>query len=170
MKSVLTNKVLIFIIVILLLANIFILAFFLGKKDPEKRSHNQRPPVAVLLEKDLGFSASQMDAYEKMRQQHRQVTRPLFEDIRLTKVKFYKLLSDADAPETVVDSLATLIGEKQKALDLRAFRNFKEIRSLCNDSQRPVYDSLIPGVIGKMWFTPKKGNGRPGKDSANVKK
>jgi hypothetical protein len=170
MKSVLNNKVLVFIIIILLLANIFLLVFFLGKKGPEKKSHNQRPPVAVFLEKDLGFSASQMEAYEKMRQQHRQDTKPLFEDIRLTKVKFYKLLSDTGVRESVIDSIGTLIGEKQKALDLRAFRNFKEIRALCNDSQRPVYDSLIPGVIGKMWFTPRRGNVRPGKDSTNVKK
>jgi protein CpxP len=169
MKRVLNSKVLVFTIVILLLANIFLLVFFLGKKPPERRPHNGSP-VAAFLEKDLAFNANQMEAYEKMRQQHRQTGKPFFEDLRLTKVRFYKLLSNATVSESVVDSMATLIGEKQKAIDLRAFRNFKEIRSLCNASQQPLYDSLIPQVIGKMWFTPRKGNGRPGKDSTNVKK
>jgi hypothetical protein len=170
MKSVLNNKVLVFTIIILLLANILLLVFFLGKKGPEKKFRNQRPPVAVFLEKDLGFSPDQMEAYEKLRQQHRHITKPFFEDIRLTKVQFYKLLSNASVSESVVDSMATLIGEKQKALDIRAFRNFREIRSICNESQRPAYDSLIPGVIGKMWFNVKKGNSRPGKDSADARK
>lgn len=92
--------------------------------------------------------------------------KPLFEDIRLAKIEFYGLLSKGSIDDSTLSRAASTIGEKQKAIDLQAFENFREIRKLCTAEQQPRYDSLIPGIIGKMWFAPRKGNSRHKENSS----
>jgi hypothetical protein len=82
--------------------------------------------------------------------------RPLFEEMRLAKVQFYRNLSKPSVENDTLIRASTEIGAKQQTIELQAFRNFKEIRTVCTDRQKAKYDSLIPGVIEKMWFPPRK--------------
>jgi protein CpxP len=160
MYKVLSNKVLLFISAILLVSNIVLIIMLLRMKNSHKQdfgSDNQRYPVPVFLNKEVGFSPEQMDQYEKIRRQQRQRMRPLFEDMRVAKVQFYRHLSDpAGENDSLLNQAAAVIGGKQQAIELHAYRNFKEIRGVCTDRQKPKYDSLIAGVIEKMWFPPRK--------------
>lgn len=168
MRKVLNNRILLLVVAILLLSNIAMLFFFVWMKEPTKknfRSDRQKSPITVFLEQQVGFNKQQMEAYDKIRQQHRQKMRPLFEDIRLSKVSFYGLLNKSETNDADVNSAASLIGERQKIIDLQAFQNFKEIRTLCNAEQQLRYDSLIAGVIANMWFPARKGNMHQGADS-----
>ncbi len=161
MYKVLNNKVLLFIIGILLLANITMFAFFLRMKEPAKKDHHsekRRSPVAVFLEKDLHFNQEQMAEYEKLRSEHRQNMKSITEDLRLAKVRFYGYLQNIKVPDSLLQREASTIGEIQKAIDLRIFQNFRELRTLSNPVQQPRYDSLIAEVIGQMWFPVKKNN------------
>jgi len=161
MYKVFNNKVLLFIIGILLLANITMFVFFLRTKEPAKREHRgerRRSPVAVFLEKDLQFSSQQMADYEKLHNEHRQEIKSIAENLRLAKVKFYGLLHNINVHDSLLQRDASQIGDLQKALDLKAFQNFRELRTLCNPAQQPRYDSLISDVIGQMWFPARRGN------------
>lgn len=161
MYKVLNNKVLLFIIGILLLANITMFVFFLRMKEPAKKEHRserRRSPVAVFLEKDLHFNQQQMAEYEKLRSEHRQHMKSMAENLRLAKVQFYGLLQDTNVHDSLLQRNASRIGDLQKALDLQAFQNFRELRTLCNPEQQPRYDSLISDIIGQMWFPARKGN------------
>lgn len=167
MRKVLNNKVLLFIVAILLLANIAILFYFLWMKEPSKKNSRgdwQKSPITVFLQNEIGFSTDQMAAFEKTRQQHRQKMKPLFEDIKTAKVQFYEFLTNPVISDSTLNSAASIIGEKQKLLDLQTFQNFKEIRSLCTMEQQPKYDSLIVNEISRMWFPTWKGNGHQDKD------
>lgn len=154
MRKVLNNKVLLFIVAVLLLANIAQLIYSVGMRDKGKKnfSDRQRSPITGFLKNDIGFNTQQMQAYNRLREQHKQKMRSLFQDIRLAKVAFYNLLSDTTVNDTVLNRAASTIGEKQKALELQTFRNFREIRGFSTAAQLPKYDSLVPGLIGKMWF------------------
>jgi Spy/CpxP family protein refolding chaperone len=168
MRKVLNNKVLLFIVAILLLANIAMLFYFLWIREPARknfRGDRQKSPMTEFLQTEIGFNTGQMAAFEKIRQQHRQKMRPLFEDIKTAKVQFYGFLTNPVINDSTLNQSAKLIGEKQKLLDLQTFHNFKEIRGLCTPEQQPKYDSLIVNEISKMWFPSWKGSGRPGKDS-----
>lgn len=159
MRSLLNNKVLLFIIGMLLLANITLLFFFVWTKEPRKTSahrEKQPSPVTLFLEKEIGFDKAQMAKFEELRQQHRREYKVLSEEIRVTKIGFYQLLSNATVSESTLNQKATEIGNKQKDIDLQAFKNFQEIGDLCTPDQKPRFDSLIPGVIEKMWFSPRK--------------
>ena len=162
MGKIINNKVLLFIVAILLLANIAMLTYFVWRKDPvsnKVESIKQRSPMMVFLESQVGFNEQQIVEFQKLRQEHKKRLRPLFEDIRQTKIRFYQLLNDPQASDSILEQNAAAIGVKQKALDLQAFQNFREIRALCTQEQKPLYDSLVPSIINKMWFSPRKTNG-----------
>jgi protein CpxP len=168
MRKVLNNKVLLFIVVILLLANVAMLLYFLGLRESGKRNahfERQKSPITEFLQNEIGFSPAQMANFDKTRRQHREQMKPLFEDMRAAKVQFYGYLTNPAASDSMINAAASTIGEKQKLLDMQTFSNFKEIRTLCTPQQQPKYDSLIVNEISKMWFPSWKGNGRQQKDS-----
>ena len=156
MRKILDNKVILFTIAILLLINIAILVFFVWLKDPQAETARDKSPVTMFLQKEIGFNERQMQEFKALRQQHRTKMKPLFENMRLTKIRFFRLLKDPVSADSVVSRAATEIGNTQRDIDQQAFKNFKEIRTLGTADQQLKYDSLISGVINKMWFAPKK--------------
>ena len=159
MHKILSNKVLLFISALLLLSNIVLVILLVRARDSHKvnsRAEKQRYPVTVFLDKEIGFTSEQMDRYEKIRRHQRQRMRPLFEEMRLAKVQFYRNLSKPSVENDILIRASSEIGAKQQTIDLQAFRNFKEIRTVCTERQKPKYDSLIPRVIETMWFPARK--------------
>jgi protein CpxP len=161
MRKVLNNKVLLFIVAILLLANIAMLFYFLWLREPTRKTphgDHQKSPFSQFLQTEIKFNEEQMASFEKVRQKHRQILKPLFEEIKTAKVQFYGFLTNPAISDSVLERAASVIGSKQKALDAQTFQNFKEIRGLCTPQQQPRYDSLIVNEISKMWFPSWKGN------------
>jgi len=155
----LRNKTLLFIVVISLLANIIMLAYFGWIRERFHKNHNDWPnsPITVFLKKNVGFTDAQMVQFNQLRTKNREKMKPLFEDIRSAKVQFYEYLNDQQINDSALNGAATLIGEKQRAIDLQTFKNFREVRTICTEEQKKSYDSLIGGVISQMWFTPRNG-------------
>ena len=153
------NKTLLFILVISLLANMIMLIYFGWVRESNHRNarNGQGSPMTAFFKKDLHFTDQQMEAYEKLRMQNRQKMKPLFEDVRLAKVDFYKYINDQQANDSLLDASAGQIGEKQKVLDLQTLKNFRQLRNICTEEQKKRYDSLITGVITNMWFAPRNG-------------
>lgn len=154
MKSVLKNKVLVTVIAILLVANIAMLVFFLtGMKAPEKdhRPAAAPPPHTTesFLQERIGFTDQQISEFNRLKDEHHQRLFPLFEDLRKTKDQYY-LLVKAPPSEAYLDSLAAVIGEKQRILDRQVFQTIQQVRGLCTPQQRDSFDSMLPKIAYKM--------------------
>jgi len=164
------NKIYVSLIGLLLLSNLALVAFFVMNK-PEKREVRREHPGSYMkdaLKNDVGFTEQQMAEFDKMADQHRQQMRPLFEDIGKTKESFYKMLSQPQTADTVLNQAASQIGDKQKAIDIKIFTHFQNIRQLCTPEQQSAFDSLIQRVVHRMIFPMRRGDSR--KDSAALKK
>ena len=164
------NKIYVSLIGLLLLSNLALVAFFVMNK-PEKREVRREHPGSYMkdaLKNDVGFTDQQMAEFDKMADQHRQQMRPLFEDIGKTKESFYKMLSQPQTADTVLNQAASQIGDKQKAIDIKIFTHFQNIRQLCTPEQQPAFDSLIQRVVHRMIFPMRRGDSH--KDSAALKK
>jgi len=164
------NKIYVSLIGLLLLSNLALVAFFV-MNQPEKREVRREHPGSYMkdaLKNDVGFTDQQMAEFDKMADQHRQQMRPLFEDIGKTKESFYKMLSQPQTADTVLNQAASQIGDKQKAIDIKIFTHFQNIRQLCTPEQQPAFDSLIQRVVHRMIFPMRRGDSR--KDSAALKK
>jgi hypothetical protein len=84
----------------------------------------------------------------------------LFADIRKAKISFYANVNKPQINEAEMEALSLDIAKKQQAIELQAFRNFRDIRALCTPEQLPRYDSLMPQVIQNMWFPERRGNNK----------
>lgn len=163
MRSVLKNKVLVTIIAILLLANIAMLLFLIsGMRRPEgnefadtKKNHS----TEALLQSKIGFSDQQINRFNELKKDHHEKLNPLFEDLRRTKDEFFVLVKDS-LSQSEIDSLASLIGEKQKMLDSQVFQAVREVRSICTPQQQAVFDSMLPKIAYKMAGHIRKGNAK----------
>lgn len=159
MARVFNNRILLFIIAVLLISNIGMLVFWysMSRGDHRPRGDMGWSPMSTFLQKKVGFSPEQMKTFEKVRGEHRQNLKPMFEDLKMAKTNFYRLLNQANPSDSVVAAEAAIIGNKQKAVDMQTFKNFRQLREICTEEQRPVYDSLMPAMVSDMWFPNRKG-------------
>ena len=161
MRNVLKNKVLVSIIGILLLANIAMLVFFIsGMKKPDPRTTEQQKPIHTtesFLQTKVGFSDQQIEQLNKLKEEHRKKLVPLFEDLRQTKDQFFVMVKDSQ-PDSYIDSIAVVIGEKQRTLDRSVFETIREVRNICTPQQQIGFDSLLPKIAYKMAGHIRKGD------------
>lgn len=172
MSAAAKSKILVSIIGVLLLVNIGMLIFFLwmnpGKK-PERKPERPHFSMTSVLEKEVGFSKEQLQKFEQLREKHRKQLKPLFDSLRAAKDKFYKLLKDPALNDSILNDAARSIGESQEALDLRTFKQFQELKTICTPEQQPKLDSVIQGMVKRMTFPFKRGGDKGRADSTKRK-
>ena len=157
------NKSLIFIIAVLLLTNIAVLGYFLWYKKPIKPPRGERKPgIETPLQDEVGFNEDQMVQYRQYRDEQMKALKPMFDDMRKTKDSLFRMISNENANDSIVNSIAEATAQKQKAIDLRMYTHFKRIRGLCKPEQLSKYDSLIQRMMRKM--------GRPHKEQDKKEK
>jgi periplasmic protein CpxP/Spy len=159
------NKILLFLVGILLVTNVVVLGFFLKKNEqPDKGQRAQRGGdrsaiMRAYLKDSVGFNEQQLAQFDQIRQQHRETMKPLFEEMKQAKLSFYNLLKQSGAADSASLAAAETMAQKQKAVDLAFFRHFQEIRSLCTPQQQPAYDSLVQQIVRRMiGGQPRKGD------------
>ena len=150
MRAVLKNKVLVAIIAILLLTNIVMLVFLLGKKSDKPHDRRTNTASTPYLQKELGFTEQQMAQFNSLKEEHREKINSLFDEARKTKDSFFLLLKDSTVSDSALVSASALIGDKQQALDMQVFESLREIRKLCTSQQQQKFDSLLPKIVYKM--------------------
>ena len=155
------TKALVFIILILLLSNLALIFFFVFNNKPnERRSReNEKGGMYTSLQNDVGFSQIQLDKYAQLRKDQFETLKPYFEEVRKTKEDFYALIPTDSASDSLVQSKAVLINEKQKVVDIQMFNYFKKVRNLCTEGQFEKFDSVFKkSVVSRM--TGNSGRGK----------
>ena len=160
MKFLEKKHTLVFIIVLLLITNLVLSALFLFKRPHSDRKNPDREKgrMYVSLQKEVGFSEGQLKEYQELRKEQFQNLKPLFNNVRNSKEKFYEFLYDQNISDSSINNAADSIGYHQKMLDLQMFSFFKKIRGTCTEDQLPRFDSTMKKSLQRM-------TGRPGKNS-----
>jgi periplasmic protein CpxP/Spy len=163
MNSSSRSRRLIVIIIILLLTNIAILAFFLWPKTVGgDKTVGPKPGygMAETLKRDVGLDSQQVKELNRLREDHWKKMKPLFEDLQNAKNEFYLLLKSPETPDSVINTAASQIAQKQKLIDLQVFQHFRNSRLVCTPEQRPKYDSLVQIIIKRMSGSSRGSNNR----------
>ena len=161
------NKLLLFIVAILFLANVVLLYFFFKGKEEVKPPSKEHRGISEQLKKDVGFTEEQLKAYDLRREKHMNEMKGLFEEMRQTKEQFFNTVKNPQGVDTLVQSGAEDIADKQKAIDLRTHAYFTDLRKICTPEQLPKFDSLYHQVIKRMI---SMGRRPPGNPRENLKK
>ncbi|MDP4262712.1 MAG: periplasmic heavy metal sensor [Bacteroidota bacterium] len=145
------NRNLLFIIAALLLTNIAVLAYFLWIKQPEaKHGPDKKNGMSDMLQKEVGFTDEQVAQYKQLKDQQWTTIKPMFDEMRKAKDSLFRLLSDPNANDSIINKATDAIAQKQKILDLQTFNHFKKVRALCTAEQQPKYDSMVQRMFRKM--------------------
>jgi len=168
MSNASNNKALIFLVIILLLTNIAVLAYFLWPKQPDKLANPEKNKYKLLepLKNEVGFSDSQIADYKKIKDSRTGRIRSKVEDLRKVRDNFYRLLSVENAGDSLLNIYSDSIAYRQKLLDLETYTHFKLLRKLCTPEQEAKYDSMVQRIVHR-WGSPIRNNDpKPG----NLKK
>ena len=161
------NKVLLFIIAILLITNIAMLVFYFARPcgRPGDRFLPPKEAMGMFLKNEVKFTPKQMKLFDSLRDDHRQQMRPLFKKINAAKDNFYLHIRDGALIEdplfrSSLDSIASI----QKMIDSAMFFHFRNVRMICTPQQLPIYDSLAQHLIKRMMNPYRRPErlGRPG--------
>ncbi len=156
--SVKKSKALVSIIIFLLITNVAMLVFFLVLNNKNPRPPRNHDGLSGMLQRDVGFSKQQLDAYESLRKGQLDSVHALFDELKKDKIDFYNMIYSSHADDSSLDSAAEAIAAKQKELELKMFYHFKTVRAICKPDQLPKFDSTLKRVVVRMIS-------RPGKDT-----
>lgn len=129
------------------------LVYFLSNKAPAKPAEpakETRMGVSEMLQKEVGFTEEQIAKYKSLKEKQKETIRPMFDDMRRAKDSLFRLLSYPETSDSVVNKVADVIAQRQKALDLQTFTHFKRVRTLCTPDQQPKYDSMVIKMFNRM--------------------
>ena len=169
------TKVLLFLVGILLVTNLVLLGFFVfnkgGREDGGKRpSHDRSAMMRTYLKDSVGFNDQQLAQFDQVREKNKQDMKPLFEEMRQSKLAFYNLLKQSGNPDSVTRAAANRMAEKQIAIDMAFFKYFESIRTLCTPEQEVKYDSLVQQIVRRMVAPPRKSGDSKQKKEEAIKK
>ncbi len=164
-------RILIFLVVFLLLTNIALLLYFTAynKPGPNHFTEKRSPGITAFLQNDLGFSKQQMQTLDSLKEQHRALIKPLFDELGKSKDSFYQLIGKPGISDSTLQAAANQIGKKQTALDLQFFQNFTSLRKLCTEQQLIRFDATMPTLASKMMQPWQKNNNSRKRDSSQSK-
>ena len=143
------HKLLLLIISVLLIANIGLLYFFVFNKPEGPRKTPMQNPIEK-VKTEVGLNDQQAALYDSLRSQQFRNMKPLFKELTKSKEDFFSLIYQQGVSDSVLNSYASKIGEKQMELDISTFHYFQSIKALCNEEQKPKMDSFIKQIVKRI--------------------
>ncbi len=130
------QKLIVGMAIVLVAINLVLVGFiFFGHRKPLPGEG----PKKLIIEK-LSLDESQIVSYEKLISWHRAEMKRTNDEMFLLKKELYRSLSSDDNADR--DSLMELIGQKQIETERVNLKHFEEVRLLCRDDQRVLFDQL----------------------------
>ncbi len=155
------TKLLVTAVVFLLLTNIAMLVFFLCCKGPGRKDNHgggREAMMRTFLQKDIGFTAQQLQQYDTLAKIHKENIKPSFEAMRNNREQELKELSAEGFSDSAIQTVADKSASTQKEMVKNMFGHFRDIRKLCTPEQQPKFDSLF----NKIWDRKDDKHKKPG--------
>ncbi len=155
------NKLLVWLVVLLLIANAATLTLFWLNKKPGQSPKPNNAPKEFLI-KELQLDTKQQEQLEQLVKEHRQAAEQLRRKTREAKEAFFDLLKQANVTDSTKQAAAKAVSVSTEELDILTLNHFQKIRTLCTPAQQKKFDEIIEQVTSMMG-QPRPPMG-PGKD------
>ena len=162
MSTVAKNKLLTWLVLLLLVANAATIAFFWMNK-----TKHPPPPKGTpkdFLVKELQLDTKQQEQLEVLVKEHQQAARQLRVKIKEGKENFFALLKQPAVTDSTKSELSAVVSSYISQLDMLTLGHFQKVRNLCKPEQQVKFDEIINEVttmIGQPGPPMGPGNGRP---------
>jgi len=142
------NKVLTWLVVILLIANAAtITMFWLGK--PKQPVQPKGQPKDFLI-KELKLDTNQQAQFEVLVKEHRAAVEQLRKKIKGAKDNLFDLLKEQNVSDSTKRNAAAAVSIITEEIDLLTLNHFQKVRAFCNPEQQKKFDTIIHQVTGMM--------------------
>jgi hypothetical protein len=146
-----TNRFLKIGFILLVLMNLSLLFFLLGKGEINKGLRDFEGPregsPVERLSADLGFSAEQKDALHQLFESHKAAMDEIFLQQRGAKDALFDQISKEESSKD--EELLNNIAKIELAKDQQTLKHMREIRALCNEKQLEIYTTVIKRLLHK---------------------
>lgn len=143
------NKLLVWLVVLLLVANAATIAmFWLNKKSNQSARPNGAPKIFLI--KELKLDEKQQEQLEVLVKEHRTAAQQLRRKTREAKESLFDLLKQANPTDSTKQAAAKAVSLITEELDLLTLNHFQKIRSLCTAEQQTKFDEIIHQVTSMM--------------------
>lgn len=147
MNKVTSNKLLLWLVVILLIANAATLSFlWMGRPSARQPGGGARD----FLIKELQLSSSQQQEYQKLIVEHRENAEILRSKIRTAKEGLFDLIKEPATPDSTKQKLVKEVSIYSEELELLTLHHFEKVRALCTPEQQKKFDSILHQVASMM--------------------
>ncbi|MBI5858216.1 MAG: periplasmic heavy metal sensor [Sphingobacteriales bacterium] len=142
------NKLLTWLVILLLVANAATLAmFWLNKRKGP-------PPVKGVpnefLIKELKLDSAQQQQLDVLVKEHRQKAEEIREKVRAAKDSLFELVKQTTATDSAKQAAAAACSKLTEELDVLTVNHFQKIRALCNTDQQKKFDDIIHDITRMM--------------------
>ena len=137
MKSIKRNKILFWMFIILMLINIITLVIFWVVKI------NKAPIPKSIMAKELQLDEQQQKQLYLLIDEHRKESMILRNEIRVAKKEMFDLAKNPVVNENEKRLAVDKTGKSIADLDMLTLNHFQKIRSICNESQKKLFDELL---------------------------
>jgi hypothetical protein len=155
------NTILYILLIFLIVVNGFFLFNYMGKNSRMGEKGPQRDKDFIV--KELGFNATQLAQFKENSEGHHETIMHFSDDIKILKDKLFSKLSENRVNALVVDSITTLIGEKEKQKQNEIFSHFAMIQKLCDEKQKKKFKTILLDALRRSDRgnrpPPRKGKG-----------
>lgn len=159
MNTIIRNRLLNTVIVLLLFLNLLAMGIFWWQKWKDAPSNQPSAGASAFLIEHLQFDSAQLMAFKKLQEIHQYKIAAAKDSMRMAKDRFFDLIDKDAVTESELKLLSTNAAEKQIILDRITFDYFKEVQSLCNAEQQVKFKRVIREALRIM--------GRPGPPPPN---
>lgn len=145
------SKVLLLIIAILVIANIAMLSFVLGKKDAPKQTSrpDRKAHISAFLKDEIGFDQQQLQQFDTLSNRHRKNMGLMFDKIRNNKTDQFRQLVIGNFTDSAINSIAEQSITNQKAMEIRMLTHIRNVRLICKPGQVAKFDSGFGKILAR---------------------
>jgi Spy/CpxP family protein refolding chaperone len=165
------NKFLVRIIVVLILLNLFSMAFLWWDKK-ERPEPGDRPPrkgkenSTQVLKDKLGLSRPQEEALLKLREEFNRREQEITGLIRAGRDSMNVLMFRADTDTTFLQHIARRVADNEYKMELLRIEQSQKLKNICTDEQLKEFQHLVNGI--RDFFQPQnQPQNQPRKKKAN---
>jgi hypothetical protein len=146
------------VIIILIIINLSVLSWLW--LSPQKM---QGPVSPERIEKILNFDSKQSEQFEVIKDRHFAEILPIRDSIKTLKSDLIDYIKREKPEQKVIDEKMNLLTAKIKENEEKTLKHFTEIRVICNDEQKHIFDNDILESFKKQGPNgrPSLPNGRP---------
>lgn len=146
MKSIGKNKIYMWLIAILMLANTLTIFIYWGGRIKEMKENSPKE----FLVKELKFDDNQKKQFFALAKEHNENAQIIRRKIKQSKDDFFHLLKDPNATDSIEKFAAQKVSKNIEELDLYTFDHFKKVRALCNEEQKEKFDKIISQITSAV--------------------